>query len=125
MAVSKGGKKDPVTSKKEETDMRMLVKLTQIKKIVKNRTKHRSSKGSCIAIAAALVYTIGEIVEGAKACAENEAKKKILPKHINAAINKDNEIRVLGANWLIRNGGAKNIIPSELLSKKKQSQDMA
>lgn len=125
MVQSKGGgKKDPMTTKREDADTRMLVKLSQIKRIIKARTKHKSSKGSCIALAACLVYTLGEIIEGAKACAEHESKKKILPKHLNGAINKDNEIRNLGARWLIRNGGARNVIPTELLTKKasKQSQ---
>ena len=124
MAQSKGGKKDPMATKREDTDMRMLVKLSQIKKVIKAKTKHRSSRGSCVALAACLVYTIGEIIEGGKACAEHESKKKILPKHLNGAINKDNEIRVLGSNWLIRNGGVRNVIPTELLTKKAKPQDL-
>lgn len=125
MAQSKGGKKDPMMSKRDETDTRLLVKLSQIKKIIKARTKHRSSKGACIALSSCLVYTMGEILEGAKACADHESKKKILPKHLNGAINKDNEISVLATRWLLRGGGVRNAISTELLSKKnKHSQDM-
>lgn len=125
MAQSKGGKKDPMMSKRDETDTRLLVKLSQIKKIIKARTKHRSSKGACIALSACLVYTMGEILEGAKACADHESKKKILPKHINGALGKDDEIYVFTTRWLLRGGGVRNTIPTELLSKKnKHSQDM-
>lgn len=125
MAQSKGGKKDPMMSKREETDTRMLVKLSQIKKVIKARTKHRSSKSACIAAAACLIYTLGEILEGSKACADHESKKKIIPKHINSAICSDREIKVLAAKWLIRGGGVRSVASTELVSKKnKHSQDM-
>ncbi|KAK1347780.1 histone H2A [Hamiltosporidium tvaerminnensis] len=127
MASGKGGKKDPITSsKREASDPRSVCKLNQLHRIIRTRTRMRVSQSACVAVAAGLVYLMGEILEGSKAAAEEEGKKKILPKHINLAICKDEELGHVGHDWLIKGGGVKSAVSHDLQSSKrgKQSQEL-
>lgn len=110
MAQGKGGKADPHVAGKGEEQGKSIVKLGQIKRIMKDRTRMRVSKEALVAVAACVVYLIGEIVDGSKNVAHTDGKKKIMPKHINNAIYNDSELRFLGYNWVIKNGGMKSSI---------------
>ncbi|TBU19915.1 histone H2A [Hamiltosporidium tvaerminnensis] len=123
MASGKGGKKDPITSsKREASDPRSVCKLNQLHRIIRTRTRMRVSQSACVAVAAGLVYLMGEILEGSKAAAEEEGKKKILPKHINLAICKDEELGHVGHDWLIKGGGVKSAVSHDLQSSKRGKQ---
>jgi histone H2A len=115
------GKADPQTIAKAEHGAGNPIKLSQIKRIMKDKTRMRISKPALISVSTVLIYLIGEITEGAKNVASTDGKKKILPRHINNAIYNDSELNFIGHDWLIKNGGMKsNIISGEISSKKKE-----
>ncbi|KAG0418760.1 Histone H2A [Dictyocoela roeselum] len=112
--ASKGGKKDPAL--KNENAKSSYLKASHLHQILHSRTGLRVSKTACLALSTGLTYMITEIVEGSKSCAEEDGKKKILPRHINLCIGKDQEIAAFGKDWLIRGGGTRNVIPSDQLT---------
>ncbi|CAD25102.1 HISTONE H2A [Encephalitozoon cuniculi GB-M1] len=122
----KGGKADPRVIGKDEEHQKSIVKLSQIKKIMKDRTRMRISKDALVAVSACVMYLISEITDGAKNVASTDGKKKVMPKHINNAICNDTELHFVGHDWLIKNGGMKSYIaPGDFAvsSKKGSSRD--
>lgn len=107
MAQGKGGKADPRVVGKGEEHYKTIVKLSQIKKIMKDRTRMRVSKDALVAVAACVVYLVSEITDGAKSIATTDKKKKVMPKHINSAICNDTELSFIGHDWMIKSGGTK------------------
>ncbi len=101
---SKGGKRDPKLDAEKEVSTATF-KPTHIKKIVKDITRLRVSKSAVLGFSAAVTYIILEILDGAKSCCQSEGKKKILPKHIKAAINADLELSSFLKNVIIQSGG--------------------
>jgi histone H2A len=123
MASTKGaGKKDPAM-KSEEFNVKSAIKMSHVKRVLKNKTKHRTSKVACHAVAVAVYVLIKEIVIGAMEAADLENKKKVLPKHINLAIHKDVELAKIGHDILVRSGGVRNVIPPEMLKKKQTDRE--
>ncbi|KAM0671533.1 putative histone-like transcription factor [Ordospora colligata] len=122
MAQGKGGKADPRVMGKDEEHHKSVMKLSQIKKIMKDRTRMRISKDALVAVGACVIYLIGEITDGARNVASTDGKKKIMPKHINNAIYNDTELHFIGHDWLIKNGGMKSsIVPGEVAANSKKS----
>jgi histone H2A len=121
MAQGKGGKADPRVMGKDEEHHKSVMKLSQIKKIMKDRTRMRISKDALVAVGACVIYLIGEITDGARNVANTDGKKKIMPKHINNAIYNDTELHFIGHDWLIKNGGMKSsIVPGEIAASSKK-----
>lgn len=119
MAQGKGGKADPHVGK-DDDHCKSIVKLSQIKRIMKEKTRMRISKEALVGCSACLVYLISEIADGAKNVANTDGKKKIMPKHINNAIYNDTELNFIGHDWLIKNGGMKSsIVPGDVGKKSK------
>lgn len=112
--ASKGGKKDPAL--KSKNNKGGYFKPAHLHSILHSRTGLRVSRSACLALSTGLTYMIVEIIEGSKNCAEEDGKKKILPRHINLCIGKDAEIAVFGKDWLIRGGGTRHVIPNEQLT---------
>lgn len=83
-----------------------LPKLSLVKRSMKNRTSMRISRSAAVATGAAARYVLSEIIDNAHQAAENESKKKILPKHINNAISKDAKLAARGSGWILRTGTA-------------------
>jgi histone H2A len=117
------GKADPQTVAKTEHGTKNIIKLSQIKRIMKDKTRMRISKPALVAVSAILIYLVGEIIEGAKSVASTEDKKKITPRHINNAIYNDSELNFIGHDWLIKSGGMKSSIISGDISSKKSTKD--
>lgn len=112
----KGGKKDPKLESEKENNFRTF-KPAHIKKIIKNITRMRVSKPALLACSAGLTYIILEILDGAKSCCHSEGKKKISPKHINAAITADAELSILLKNYVIQSGGSRQFSLPEITRK--------
>lgn len=110
MAQGKGGKADPHVAGKDEEQHKNIVKLSQIKRIMKDKTRMRISKDALVAVSACVIYLISEITDGSKNVANADGRKKIMPKHINNAIYNDTELNFIGHDWLIKNGGMKSSI---------------
>lgn len=125
MAQGKGGKADPHVMGKDDEQHKNIVKLSQIKRIMKDETRMRVSRDALKVVSAGMVYIISEIIDGSRNVANTDGKKKIMPKHINSAIYNDTELHFIGHDWLIKNGGAKSsIIPGEISGmSKKASKD--
>jgi histone H3/H4 len=135
MAQGKGGKADPAkiaasaTQTGDDEIGRMCLKLSQAHAIIRNSTRMRVSETASEALMASVTYILAEVVEGAQNKAIGDGKKKILPKHISAAIASDCELNHIGGSWLIKSGGATGHIkyPEEERSKRnraKQSQEL-
>ncbi|EQB61208.1 histone h2a [Vairimorpha apis BRL 01] len=118
MASGKGGKKDPQSSTKDTIYHGNVVKSSHVKKILKDCSKQRISKDACKAVSTALIYILGEIMDGAKNAANADHKRKIIPKHINSSICNDVELNHIGHNWIIKSGGVKGNLATQETTKK-------
>ena len=113
----KSGKKDIKKGSSGEKSS-MFFKLGQVKRLMKTHTHMRISKDSQISASAALAYIILELLDGGKVmAAEDGNKKKISPKHLNAAINADAELSNLLKNFVIQSGGCRNFTLPEVTRK--------
>lgn len=112
----KGGKRDP---KKEcaADKVATTFKPAHIKRIVKKLTKMRVSRDTLKACSAAITYIMLEILDGAKACCQNEGKKKMSPRHINSAITSDAELSNLLKSYVIQSGGSRQFSLPEVTRK--------
>ncbi|RVD91958.1 histone H2A [Tubulinosema ratisbonensis] len=123
MASTKGaGKRDPA-AKSEEFDVKSAIKMSHVKRVIKNKTRRKTSKVACHAVAIAVYVIIKEIVIGAMEAADLEHKKKILPKHINLAMHKDADLVKISSGVLVRSGGVSNVIPPEMLRRKQNDKE--
>ncbi|EJW05301.1 hypothetical protein EDEG_00637 [Edhazardia aedis USNM 41457] len=124
MAQGKGGKQDPAkhTKKREQTHALKpcVLKAGQMKLLIKNLSNLRCSKEASRAAVFAVEYLMHEIIEGANSVAAGSNKKKIQPKHLNAAIRMDCELYRIGHKWLIKSGGTTAHLREEKSKKGKE-----
>ncbi|MFJ8677613.1 hypothetical protein [Streptomyces sp. NPDC093589] len=94
------------TTKQPNPTVGSVFKPAHIKRHLKQRSKMRVSRGAVICMDAVLTYLTMEIVEAGDGVAKEEGKKKLLPKHLNAAIHKDAELSGLLTGWAVSSGSA-------------------
>ncbi|GHB30573.1 hypothetical protein GCM10010331_16210 [Streptomyces xanthochromogenes] len=82
------------------------LKLSLVQRTIKQQTKLVPEKRATVALAAAAVYLLDEVVQGALEATRDDGKQKISPRAINSAINRDTELHAVGAQWLVRSGSA-------------------
>lgn len=102
----KGGKRDP----KKEVDPEHIAttfKPAHIKRLIKQQSKMRVSRDTLRACSAAITYIMLEIMDGGRSCCQCDGKKKMSPRHINAAITSDAELHSLFKDYVIQAGGGR------------------
>lgn len=112
----KSGKRDPKKEKSEDRET-SIFKPAHIKRIVKKLTKMRVSKDTLKACSAGITYILTEILEGARSCCQNEAKKKMYPKHVANAVAVDTELSGLLKTYVIQSGGSRQFSLPEVTRK--------
>lgn len=82
-----------------------------------NYAKHIQT-GASIYLATVLEYLVSEILEISGLAAQDNKKKRIIPRHIQLAIRNDNELNELLSNVTISQGGVLPFIHGVLLPKR-------
>lgn len=108
----KGAKRD---HKKETVEEKIAstFKPAHIKRQIKQICKMRVSRDTLKACSAAITYIMLEIMDGGKSCCHADNKKKMSPRHVNAAITSDAELRSLFKNYVIQAGGGRHFKVAE------------
>lgn len=87
----------------------------------KNKIAGRITDGCPVYLAAVVEYLLAEVLELSGEIAKDTGKKRVKPRHILLAIQKDYELDRLFSSTTISNGGVTPFIHKELESKRKRS----
>ncbi|MFJ4478815.1 hypothetical protein [Streptomyces xanthochromogenes] len=106
-----------------------LVRATAVAQILKAGSGLRVSKEGIASVRAAVSYLLDEILDAAQLLADAEGKKKVLPRHIVAAVKNDSGLSTFGfagtAPVAIRPGGAASTPATEGVPAPKKRKSLA
>eukprot|EP01096_Ripella_sp_DP13-Kostka_P012187 TRINITY_DN5031_c0_g1_i1.p1 TRINITY_DN5031_c0_g1~~TRINITY_DN5031_c0_g1_i1.p1 ORF type:complete len:225 (-),score=102.60 TRINITY_DN5031_c0_g1_i1:15-647(-) len=95
---------------------------------MRNKTRFRINAGAPVYLAAVLEYLAAEVLELAGNAARDNARNRIIPRHIQLAVQNDEELNNLCKNAIICGGGTiphihKSLIPQKSHREDSSSQD--
>ncbi len=114
-----GGAKQ--TSRSEKAGLQFPV--GRVSRYIRQQTKSRVGAGAPVYLAAVLEYICAEILELAGNAARDNKRTRIIPRHIQLAVQNDDEIKKLFENGTIASGGVLPYIHAVLLPKVKGKEE--